>query len=431
MPTSRASRSSTSGDFWKRERRFLSAFAKRWPRLDIVIPVYNEGGNIVATLRGLSREVKTPARVLICYDREDDDTLPAIAHNPGADEDSLSSSCAIPRARAHAAVMAGFAASKRRCVVVYPADDDYNAGILDRMVARRAGLRHRLRQPLHAGRQHAGLPLAEGRAGADAQHFTLHTSRGYRRAMRAAVSDVLAPRDRRITVESDQGFSYSIELLVKAHRLGWRIGEVPARWFEREHGTSRFRVLSWLPAYLRWYGYAFATTFLRRPPKASAQGASEHDGSYPLTTMAENQIPPRQQISPWMKVIAREVEFTPGEPTNLSRGRPARLSRHSRAHAGRPNSVVRQYRPALEAFTWELPAGLVEKGEDPAGPLPASSWRRPGIRRVVHSGRRRPAPGGSATASIPISCKPKTASITSRLNPVLALNWRPHLNSSR
>ena len=67
-----------------------------------------------------------------------------------------------------------------------------------------------------------------------------------------------------IDIESDQGFCYSIELLVKAHRLGWRVGEVPALWFERQHGASRFRVLKWLPAYLRWYRYAFATTFLRR-----------------------------------------------------------------------------------------------------------------------------------------------------------------------
>ena len=28
--------------------------------------------------------------------------------------------------------------------------------------------------------------------------------------------------------------------------------------------------------------------------------------------------------------------------------------------------IVRQYRPAIEGFTWELPAGLVESGEDPA-----------------------------------------------------------------
>ena len=47
-------------------------------QLDIVIPVYNEGENIVAVLRGLSREIKTPARALICYDQPDDDTLPAV-----------------------------------------------------------------------------------------------------------------------------------------------------------------------------------------------------------------------------------------------------------------------------------------------------------------------------------------------------------------
>ena len=54
------------------------------PELDIVIPVYNEGGNIVATLAGLARAVTTPARVLICYDHADDDTLPAIKDNPQA-----------------------------------------------------------------------------------------------------------------------------------------------------------------------------------------------------------------------------------------------------------------------------------------------------------------------------------------------------------
>jgi hypothetical protein len=70
-----------------------------------------------------------------------------------------------------------------------------------------------------------------------------------------------------IAVESDRGFCYSIELLVKCHWLGWRIGEVPARWIERTHGPSRFRVLRWLPAYLRWYAYAFATTYLRRPAR--------------------------------------------------------------------------------------------------------------------------------------------------------------------
>jgi hypothetical protein len=45
---------------------------------------------------------------------------------------------------------------------------------------------------------------------------------------------------------------------------------VPVTWIERQSGESRFRVLKWLPAYLRWYAYAFATTFLRRPPRTVA-----------------------------------------------------------------------------------------------------------------------------------------------------------------
>jgi dolichol-phosphate mannosyltransferase len=95
------------------------------------------------------------------------------------------------------------------------------------------------------------------------RHFarlpTTDASNGFRLFSRRVIE--------RIPVESDQGFCYSIELLVKAHRLGWKVAEVPVRWIERQDGASRFRVLRWLPAYLRWYAYAFATTYLRRPPE--------------------------------------------------------------------------------------------------------------------------------------------------------------------
>ena len=68
----------------------------------------------------------------------------------------------------------------------------------------------------------------------------------------------------RVALESTQGFTYSIELLVKAHRLRWPVAQTPAKWFERTKGSSRFKVLKWAPYYLRWYFYAFATTWIRR-----------------------------------------------------------------------------------------------------------------------------------------------------------------------
>jgi 8-oxo-dGTP pyrophosphatase MutT (NUDIX family) len=68
-----------------------------------------------------------------------------------------------------------------------------------------------------------------------------------------------------------------------------------------------------------------------------------------------------------MDVIAREVEFAPGAPPEIYHavGQQDYLAIVALTPDGRL-PIVRQYRPALEAFTWELPAGLVDPGEDPA-----------------------------------------------------------------
>ncbi len=105
------------------------------PEIDIVIPVYNEGPNILATLGALARSVKTPARVLICYDLDEDDTLPTVRSNPDVYAGLDVAFVRNPIRGAHGAVMAGFAASTAPIVVAYPADDDFNAEIIDRMAA--------------------------------------------------------------------------------------------------------------------------------------------------------------------------------------------------------------------------------------------------------------------------------------------------------
>jgi 8-oxo-dGTP pyrophosphatase MutT (NUDIX family) len=72
-------------------------------------------------------------------------------------------------------------------------------------------------------------------------------------------------------------------------------------------------------------------------------------------------------LSPWVDIIAREVEFAPGQQTQIYHavGQQDYLAIVALTPEGKL-LIVRQYRPALETFTWELPAGLVERGEDPA-----------------------------------------------------------------
>ncbi len=239
------------------------------PELDIVIPVYNEGRNIVATLAALKRSVTTPARVLICYDHPEDDTLPAIRGNPQAHAGLAVEFVRNAGRGAHAAVMTGFAASTAPFVLMYPADDHTNAPMLDAMVAlARAGCDIVCASRFMPGGAMVGCPPLKAALVRSANFTLRHVARlpttdasnGFRMFSRRVID--------RIAVESEEGFCYSIELLVKTHRLGWRIAEVPVRWYERRHGASRFRVIKWLPAYWRWYVYAFATTFLRRPPGA-------------------------------------------------------------------------------------------------------------------------------------------------------------------
>src|SRR6516225_1545632 len=238
------------------------------PRLDIIIPVYNEGANILPALQSLMRAVKTPLRVLICYDREDDNTLTAIRNNCDA-LGALAIEFVRNRGRgAHGAVLTGFATSAAPLVLVMMADDDYNAGIVDAMVAKaESGCDIVCASRFMPGGSMVGCPWLKS-ALVRGGNFTLHhlgrlptrdATNGFRLFTRRVLDQIV--------IESDLGFCYSIELVVKCHRLHWRIGEVPAQWRERTRGTSRFQVMKWLPAYLRWYFYAFATTYLHRSPK--------------------------------------------------------------------------------------------------------------------------------------------------------------------
>jgi len=160
----------------------------------------------------------------------------------------------------HGAVMTGFATSTAPFILMFPPTTTATRLWWTAWSSWREAAATSSVQPLHAGRRDDRLPLAQGGAGAQRQFTLRHVARlpttdasnGFRLFSRRAIE--------RIAIESTEGFCYSIELLVKAHRLNWKIAEVPVTWIERQDGRTRFQVLRWLPAYLRWYFYAFATT---------------------------------------------------------------------------------------------------------------------------------------------------------------------------
>jgi len=234
--------------------------------LDIVIPVYNEGRNILPVLDSFARHVSSRFRVLICYDTDDDDTLAAIASHP--DYPFEIRYVKNRGSGALGAVLTGFEESTAAAVLLMPADDDYNAPRIDSMMERfREGNDIVAASRFMPGGCMVGCPLLKSvlvRSSAAVLHGIARLpTRDPSNGLRLFSSRVL----RSIPIESRVGFAYSIELLVKCHRLGWHVAEVPFHWYERKAGQSRFKVVRWLPQYLQWFAYAFATTYLRRGPE--------------------------------------------------------------------------------------------------------------------------------------------------------------------
>ncbi len=243
------------------------------PMLDIVIPVYNEGGNILPFMASLRASVRTPFRIFVCYDHEEDSTLVALREAAPA---SLPAWVPVRNAGsgAHAAVLTGLRASTAPAVLVMPADDLINAVIIDELVRRfEDGCDVAVPSRFMRGGEMTGFPFHKAL-------FVRVASLTLYYLGRLPVHDatngfrLFSRRVLEIPIESSKGFSYSIELLAKCHRLGWRISEIPAVVRERTHGKSRFRLWGWLPEYLRWYRYIFATTWLGRRSECQLGGAS-------------------------------------------------------------------------------------------------------------------------------------------------------------
>jgi dolichol-phosphate mannosyltransferase len=233
------------------------------PSLDIIIPVYNEGTGIIPVLQSLATHVKTPHRILICYDRDNDTTLAALPQNqPNILLVKNTGKGAL------GAIVTGFSVSTAPAVLMMPADDDFNAPRLDAMaqlILSGADIVCPSRF-IGDGTMEGCPPLKAFLVRATA-FFMFHIlgvpthdpTNGFRFFSRRVLDT--------IPIETQSGFAYSIELLVKCHRLGWPIHERPALWRERTTGSSRFRIFKWAPTYLRWVAYAMATRFLFRKPQ--------------------------------------------------------------------------------------------------------------------------------------------------------------------
>jgi hypothetical protein len=61
---------------------------------------------------------------------------------------------------------------------------------------------------------------------------------------------------RQIELAGTGGFEIAMEITTKAHKMGYKIIELPTTWRDREAGEAKFNLRKMLPRYLKWYWYA-------------------------------------------------------------------------------------------------------------------------------------------------------------------------------
>jgi ankyrin repeat protein/8-oxo-dGTP pyrophosphatase MutT (NUDIX family) len=103
-----------------------------------------------------------------------------------------------------------------------------------------------------------------------------------------------------------------------------------------------------------------------------------------------------QRLSPWVTLLEKEVEFAPGRPPDTYHA--LGPAEYVVAVARTPEGlvpVVRQFRPAIEQYTWELPSGLVDPGETPEVACRRELLEETGLRaeRVTYLGGLHPDAG--------------------------------------
>ncbi len=232
--------------------------------VEIIIPVYNEGENIVRTLQEIGSKITHPHQILVVYDFEADNTLPPLkrfiestGHTGIRMEKNHYGKGALN------AIRSGFEAAQAELCLVCMGDLSDDMTAVGPMLAKmeegcdvvcgsrymRGG--HQIGGPFLKGflARLAGLTL-HFLAGVPT-HDVTNSFKMYRLSLL-----------RRITIESQGGFEIGMEIVVKAHLLGCKIGEVPSTWRDRSGGESKFLLWKWLPNYLHWYFLAMKARFL-------------------------------------------------------------------------------------------------------------------------------------------------------------------------
>lgn len=227
------------------------------PRVSIVIPVHDEGEEIVPCLDRILEGVKLPCEIQVVYDGEDDSTVPYLKKYAAGESRVIPTLNTYGPGAANA-IRYGLEHSEAEVTVVTMADgsdDPRQIDQLTRLVERGTVIAAASRYA--PGGQQVGGPMLKSflssLAGRSLFWFARIGTKDATNSFKAYSTEFV----RSVGIDSRSGFEIGLELTAKAKRLRLPVAEIPTIWLERATGVSNFKLAAWIPRYLRWYRFAF------------------------------------------------------------------------------------------------------------------------------------------------------------------------------
>lgn len=223
--------------------------------VSIIIPVYHEEENIEQVIKKISQNVKIQHEIIVVYDTKDDPTynvikkisgknknVKAILNNSGNGQGVIN------------AIKTGLKSAQGKGIVITMADLSDDISQIDTMFLHiKNGYDIVAASRYMPGGEKIGGPFFKTFlskfAGVTLYYIFKIPTHDATNAFKMYNRDIF----KKIKIESTGGFEYSLEITLKAFRKGYKIIEIPTVWHDRETGKSNFKLLLWLPKYLKTY----------------------------------------------------------------------------------------------------------------------------------------------------------------------------------
>lgn len=222
-------------------------------KCSIVIPAYQEGISITAVLERINELVKVDFECLIVIDSIEDSTKKFVEEYGTRDPRYKIILNNIAPGPAHA-IKSGILQSSNNYIIVTmadgsddPSDVDKLVKLLDRGVVIAAASRYM------SGGQQVGAPFIKSFLSRMAGLSLFYLRRVGTKDVTNSFKGYNKVFIERVGIESTDGFEIGLELIAKARRLKLPVAEIPTIWIEREKGASNFKIMKWLPKYMKWY----------------------------------------------------------------------------------------------------------------------------------------------------------------------------------